>query len=92
MATSDFAGISFDDPRLQAEFEQLLQAVAAAEREREPVAQRHRQAERDLDKGAISDQQFRAIDDQYIAASNTIAAAKRAVDAFLTQNRNYKVK
>ena len=91
MAASDFAGIAFDDPRLQAAFEQLLQAVAAAEREREPVAQRHRQAEHELDRAVISDAQFRRVDDAYIAANNRIAAAKRAVDAFLAQNRAYRV-
>ncbi len=91
MAASEFAGLAFDDPRLQATFEHLLQAVAAAEREREPVAERQRQAEHDLDRAVISDEQFRTVDDAYIAANNRIAAAKRAVDAFLAQNRQYRV-
>jgi hypothetical protein len=87
----EFRGISFDDPRRLAEFDRLVGAVTAAEQEREPIGKRHRQAERDLDDGNISDSQFRTIDDQYIAANNKIAAAKRAVDAFLTQNNDYKV-
>lgn len=91
MATDDFSGISFDEPRRQAEFEKLVAVVAAAEQEREPIGQRHKKAERELDDGDISDSQFRTVDDQYIAANNKIAAAKHAVDAFLTQNNDYKV-
>jgi hypothetical protein len=91
MNTEEFKGISFEDPRRQAEFERLLGAVATAEGERAPIAERHRQAERDLDTGGISDADFRAIDDRYIAANNKIAEAKRAVDAFLVANRDYKV-
>jgi hypothetical protein len=90
MATDDFRGISFEDARRQAELEQLIAAVAVAERDREPIGQRHRKAERDLDTGLISEDEFQAIDDQYIAANNKIAAAKRAVDAFLGQNPDYK--
>jgi hypothetical protein len=90
MATHEYRGISYDDPRRQSEFEQLLGAVAAAEQERDPVGQRHAKAERDLEDGSISEDQFRTIDDQYIAANNRIAAAKRAVDAFLTQNNDYR--
>jgi hypothetical protein len=90
MSAKEFRGISFDDPRSQAEFERLVAAVAAAEREREPFAQRHAQAERDLDDGALSEEEFEEIDDQYIAANNKIAAAKRAVDSYLTQNNVYK--
>jgi hypothetical protein len=92
MATDDFRGIYFEDARRQAELEQLIVAVTAAEQGREPIGKRHRQAERDLEDGAISDSQFRAIDDQYIAANNSIAAAKRAVDAYLAQNRDYKTR
>lgn len=91
MAIDDFSGISFDEPRRQAEFEKLVAAVVAAEQEREPIGQRHKKAERELDDGDISDSQFRTVDDQYIAANNKIAAAKHAVDAFLTQNNDYKV-
>ncbi len=89
MASNEFAGISFRDQRTQAEFDRLVDAVAAAEQARAPLAQRHAQLERDLDAGRVSDAQFRAIDEQYIAANNAIAAAKRAVDAFLVQHRDY---
>jgi hypothetical protein len=92
MTTNDFTGISFADARRQTEFERLVAAVAAAEREREPIARRHAQAERDLDDGRIDDQAFRAIDAGYIAANNAIAAAKQAVDAYLTENRDYTVR
>ena len=92
MSTNEYSGISFDDPGRQAQFEKLLGAVTAATQEREPLSQRHRQAERGLDDGDISDDQFRAIDDQYIAANKRIAAAKHAVDTFLTQNNDYKTR
>ena len=58
---------------------------------REAVAERHREAEHDLERAVISDAQFRTVDDAYIAANNRIAAANRAVDAFLAQNREYRV-
>lgn len=90
MTADEFGGISFDDPRSQAEFERLVAAVRAAEQERAPIGQRHVQAEQELDEGTLSDDQFRVIDDQYIAANNNIAAAKHAVDAYLTQNNQYK--
>ncbi|HNP72151.1 MAG TPA: hypothetical protein PKK15_13615 [Kouleothrix sp.] len=89
-ATQAYQGIRYDDPRVQAEFEQLLGRVVAAEQARTPIAQRHRKAERDAEEGAISDAQFRAIDTAYIAANNAIAAAQRAVDQFLHANRNYR--
>lgn len=91
MNTEEFKGISFQDPRRQAEFERLVAAVAAAENERSPLDERHRRAEDDLDAGDITDAEFRRIDDQYIAANNKIAEAKRTVDAFLVDNRDYKV-
>lgn len=84
MQRDEFRGISYDDPRLQARFEALLSAVDAAEHEREPIRQRYRQAERE-------DGVSRALDDQLIGANNKIAAAKRAVDAFLAENRDYNV-
>lgn len=90
MSTNEYSGISFDDAGRQAQFEMLLGAVTAATQEREPLSQRHSQAERGLDDGDIDDEQFRSIDDQYIAANNKIAAAKHAVDNFLTQNNDYK--
>ncbi len=89
MARNDFAGIVFRDPDTQAAFDHLVAAVVAAEQARVPVAQRHAAAERDLDAGHLSEAQFRALDDQYIAANNQIAAAKRAVDRFLTAHRDY---
>jgi hypothetical protein len=89
MASNDFAGIVFRDPDTQAAFDHLVAAVVAAEQARVPLAQRHAAAERDLDAGQISEAQFRALDDQYIAANNQIAAAKRAVDRFLTTHRAY---
>ncbi len=89
MARNDFAGIAFRDPSTQAAFDRLVAAVVAAEQARAPLAQRHAAAERDLDAGRISEAQFRALDDQYIAANNQIAAAKRAVDRFLTEHRDY---
>ena len=92
MATNEYQGIAFDDARRQGELERLVAAVAEAEQEREPVGRRHRQAERDLEDGTISDDDFRTLDDQYIAANNKIAAAKRAVDAFLAENRDFKTR
>ena len=89
MARTDFAGIAFRDPSTQAAFDRFVAAVVAAEQARVPLAQRHAAAERDLDAGQISAAQFRALDDQYIAANNQIAAAKRAVDRFLTVHRDY---
>ena len=89
MARNDFAGIVFRDPDTQAAFDRLVAAVVAAEQGRVPLAQRHAAAERDLDAGHLSAAQFRALDDQYIAANNQIAAAKRAVDRFLTAHRDY---
>ncbi len=90
MSTEEFRGIYFDDPRHQAKLEDLIAAVGAAEQEREPVGQRHKQAERDLEDGSLDEETFRTIDDQYIAANNKIAAAKRDVDAYLQQHPDYK--
>ena len=92
MATDEFRGIYFEEPRRQAELEGLIAAVTAAERERDPIGERHRKAERDLDDGTIADDEFRVIDDQYVAANNTIATAKRAVDEYLGQNRDYQTR
>lgn len=90
MSTRAYQGIHYDDPRVQAEFERLLQAVVAAEQARAPIAERHRRAERDAEDGALGDAQFKAIDSAYIAANNAIAAAQRAVDEFLHANHNYR--
>lgn len=90
MSDRAYQGIHFDDPSVQAEFERLVQRVVDAEHAREPVAARHRQAERDVDDGRLSDGQFQPIDRSYIAANNAIAAAQHAVDAFLQQHRDYR--
>ena len=90
MSTRAYQGIHYDDPRVQAEFERLLQAVVAAEQARAPIAERHRRAERDAEDGTLGNAQFKAIDSAYIAANNAIAAAQRAVDEFLHANHNYR--
>ena len=89
MSDRAYRGIRYDDPDVQAEFERLLQGIRDAEQARAPIAARHHQAERDLEEGALSDAQFRSIDDAYIAANNAIAAAQHAADAFLRQHRDY---
>lgn len=88
---TQYEGIRYDDPGLQAEFQRLIEEIAAAERARAPIQERERQAEADRDAGAISDAQFRAIDSQFISANNKIAAAKRKVDEFLGRYKNYRV-
>ena len=90
MSDSMYRGIRYDDPHVQAEFERLVQRIGAAEQARAPVAEQHRKAERAVEEGAASDAQFQAVDDAYIAANNAIAAAQRAVDEFLRNNRNYR--
>ncbi len=89
--TKEYANIRFDSPVVQSEFERLVAQVAAAEQARAPLGQSQRGAEGDLARGAISSKQFDSIDAQYIAANNKIAAAKKAVDAFLRDNRNYHI-
>lgn len=88
---SDYERIRYDDPALQAEFQRLIQEVAAAERARAPIQDQHRRAESDMDTGVVSESQFRSIDSQYIKANNTIAAAKKKVDEFLGRHKNYRV-
>jgi hypothetical protein len=90
MSDRAYRGIRYDNPAVQAEFEQLVERIRAADRAREPIAERHRQAERALDDATLSEAQFQAIDDEYIAANNTIAAAQRAVDDFLNRHGNYR--
>lgn len=85
-----YEGIRYDDPSTQAEFQRLIEAVAAAERARAPLEQRQRQAEVDREAGDLSDSQFRAIDDKYIDANNTIARAIKKVDEFLQRNKDYR--
>jgi hypothetical protein len=88
---TQYEGIRYDDPMLQAEFQRLIEEVAAAERARGPIQQQHRQAEEGRDAGDVSDSQFRSVDQQYIAANNKIAAAMKKVDEFLGRNKNYRV-
>lgn len=90
MSDRAYRGIHYDEPHVQAEFERLVQQIRAAEQARAPIAARHKQAERDVEAGRLSYAQFRTIDDAYIAANNAIAAAQRAVDAFLQLHRNYR--
>lgn len=86
---TQYQGIHYDDPLLQAEFERLVGEVAAAENARAPIQRQHRQAEEGRDAGDVSDSQFRSVDQQFISANNRIAAAKKKVDEFLGRNKNY---
>ena len=86
---TQYEGIRYDDPHLQAEFQRLVEEVATAERARAPIQQRHRQAEQEREAGDMSDSQFRAVDDQFISANNKIAAAKRKVEEFLGRHKHY---
>jgi hypothetical protein len=90
MSDRAYRGIHYDDPRVQAEFERLVQQIRDAEQARAPIAERHRKAERDAESGAISDTHFRSVDHEYIGANNAIAAAQRAADDFLRRNHNYR--
>jgi hypothetical protein len=92
MSDQAYRDLYFDEPHVQAEFERLVQAIRDAERARAPIGERHRQAERGAETGAVSDADYRSAEDKYIAASNKIAAAQRAVDKFLQANRNYRVR
>ena len=88
---TDYENIRYDDPSLQAEFQRLVEDIAAAERARAPIQQRHREAEAAQDVGKVSDSEFRSIDSQYISANNRIAAAKKKADEFLGRFKNYRV-
>ena len=92
MSDRAYRDLYFEQPHVQAEFERLVQRIRDAERAREPIGARHRQAERAVETGAISNAEFRSADDAYIAANNAIAAAQRAVDAFLRTHRNYRTR
>jgi hypothetical protein len=92
MSDRAYRGIYYDEPHVQAEFERLLERIREADRAREPIGARHSQAERGVETGAVSDADYRSADDAYIAAGNAIAAAQRAVDKFLQENRNYKTR
>lgn len=88
--SAEYQGIRYDDPSLQAEFERLVQAVAAAEQARAPIQEQHRRAEGAQDRGGAAEAEFRALDRQFISANNSIAAAKKKVDEFLGRYKNYK--
>ena len=92
MSDRAYRDLYYDEPHVQAEFERLVQRIRDAERAREPIGDRHRQAERDVESGAISEAQYRTVDKAYIAANNAIAAAQRAVDEFLRVHRNYRTR
>lgn len=86
-----YEGIRYNDARVQAEFQRLVEEVAAAERARGPVEERHRSADGERDRGKISESQYNEIDNQYISANNTIARAIKKVDEFLGRNKDYRV-
>jgi hypothetical protein len=92
MSDKAYRGIYYDEPHVQAEFERLVQRIRDAERDRAPLAERQRIAAREAESGAISDKQFQSVDAAFISANNAIAAAQRAVDAFLQANKNYKTR
>ena len=92
MSDRAYRGIYFEEPHVQSEFERLVEQVRAAERAREPLSQRQNKAERGAEAGTLSDKEYRSAEDAYIAAGNAIAAAQRAVDKFLQENRNYRTR
>jgi hypothetical protein len=92
MSDQAYRDLYFDQPEVQAEFERLVQRIRDAEQARAPIADRHRQAERGEESGAVSEAEYRSADKAYIAANNAIAAAQRAVDTFLQTHRNYRVR
>lgn len=91
MTNRSYRDMQFDEPAVQRRFEELLQGIRDAEQAREPIAERHRIAERANEEGRMADAEFRAIDREYIGANNAIAAAQRAVEAFLNTHRNYHI-
>lgn len=91
MSNTSYRDIHFDEPAVQRQFEQLVQSIRDAEQARAPIAERHRAAERANEQGDMSDADFRVIDREYISANNQIAAAQRAVEAFLNTHRNYQM-
>ena len=92
MSDKAYRGIYYDEPHVQAQFEQLVQRIRDAERDRTPLAERQRTAAREAEAGKISNAQFKSADAAFIAANNKIAAAQRAVDDFLRANKNYKTR
>jgi hypothetical protein len=91
MLTREYRGIRYDDPWLQRELERLIADVDALEQARRPVEDEHRQAERAREDGDISEREFRAVDDRYLAVNNKIAAAKKKIDQFLQTNKHFRV-
>lgn len=89
MSDRSYRRIRYDNPKVQAQFEQLVQNVRDAEQARAPIAQQHRQAEDADERGAASNAAFQSADKAYIAANNVIAAAQHAIEAFLSANPNY---
>lgn len=92
MGSRDYEGIYYDEPVVQAQFDKLLQLVRDAEKAREPLGNRQNKAENDVDRGKLTEKEYRSLEDAYIAAGNRIAAAQRDVDAFLQLHRNYRVR
>lgn len=92
MSDRAYRDIYYDQPHVQAEFERLVQRIRDAERARAPLREQHRQAEREVDNGSMSDAEYRSVEDASIAANNAIAAAQRAVDEFLQVHRNYRTR
>ena len=90
MSTFDkpYRNLYYDEPVVQAEFEQMVQRIRDAEQARVPAASRQREVE----EGSASNKEYRTADDAFIAANNAIAAAQRAVDDFLAVHRNYRVR
>ena len=92
MSDRAYRDIYYEQPQVQAEFERLVQRIRDAERARAPLGERHRQAEREVESGRMSDSEYRSVEDASIAANNAIAAAQRAVDEFLQVHRNYRTR
>lgn len=91
MISKEYRGIRYDDPSLQTEFERLVGEVSNAERARAPFKEQFEEAEQAHHDGRTSRTQFEAAENKYMSANNTIARAKRAVDQFLGQYKNYRV-
>lgn len=87
-----YRDVYYEEPHVQAEFERLLQRVHEAEQKRSPLEERQRAASRSFESGQLSNADYRSADDAFIAANNAIAGARRAVDDFLKNNRNYKTR
>ena len=62
MSDRAYRGIYYDQPHVQAEFERLGQRIRDAEQARAPSGARRRQAEREVESGAIA--QLRQAEDE----------------------------